>query len=376
MEIIAIQFISIFLIALILVNYCIPIIVSVSKAKYLYDEPNHRSVNNTGIPNLGGIALFIGISIATLWGKQYFAFPDFSYILIAMILLFFVGIKDDIMTISPTNKLVAQIISALILIIPGEIRFTNLHGILGIYEINYAASVIISLIAVVFITNSINLIDGIDGLAAAIGILTTIIFGTNFVLIGNYAYAMLCLAIIGSLSSFFVYNVFGRTNKIFMGDTGSLLIGILLSVFFIKYNEFSVKADDQVSNFSPVLSLAIMSIPIFDMIRVFFIRIFLNKSPFSADNNHIHHGLLKLGFSHLKSTLIIIATNLFIIGIVYMLRIINNNLLLILMGSTVIFSLLLPEWYCKYKNRKIAANAYFETKSQISSVNPENKQTH
>jgi UDP-GlcNAc:undecaprenyl-phosphate GlcNAc-1-phosphate transferase len=356
-----IQFIPIFLIALILVNYCIPIIVRVSKAKHLYDEPNHRSVNKTGIPNLGGVALFIGITVATLWGIQFYAFPDFKYILIAMILLFFVGIKDDIMVISPTKKLIAQIICALILIVPGEIRVTNFHGILGINEINYSVSVLISLIAIVFIINAINLIDGIDGLAAAIGILTTIIFGTIFILTGNYPYAILCLAIVGSLSSFFVYNVFGRTNKIFMGDTGSLLIGLLLAVIFIKYNEFSIKGNDQVSNFSPVLSLAIMSIPIFDMIRVFFIRIFLNKSPFTPDNNHIHHGLLKLGFSHLKSTLIIVVTNLFIIGIFYLLRILDNNLLLILLGSTVIFSLLLPQWYCIHKNRKITTKHYFET---------------
>jgi UDP-GlcNAc:undecaprenyl-phosphate GlcNAc-1-phosphate transferase len=355
---IIIQFLSISLIAMVLVNYFIPVIVRVSKAKLLYDEPNHRRINKTSIPNLGGVALFIGITIPTLWGTQYYEFPDFDFILIAMILLFFVGMKDDIVTISAEKKLMAQIICALILIIPGEIRVTNLHGILGINEINYSVSVFISVFAMTFITNAINLIDGIDGLAAAIGILTTIIFGINFIFIGNYAYATLCMAIIGSLSTFFIYNVFGRTNKIFMGDTGSLLIGLLLSVFFIKYNELSINGNIQSSNFSPVFSLAIMSIPIFDMIRVFFKRIFLKKSPFTPDNNHIHHCLLKLGFSHLKSTMIIIVTNLVFIGVVYLLRIMDNNFLLVLLGSTVFFSLLLPEWYCKYKNRKTAAKLY------------------
>jgi len=361
MDAFTIQFISIFFIGMILVHFTIPFIVRVSKAKVLFDAPNHRSVNKTGVPNLGGVALFIGITIATLFGIQDFAFHDFSYILISMIIMFFVGIKDDIMTITPRQKLIAQIICALILIIPGDIRVTNLHGILGIQEINYAVSVGISLLAIIFIINAINLIDGIDGLAAAIGISTTIIFGINFFIIGNYQYTILSLAIIGSLVSFFIYNVFGSKNKIFMGDTGSLLIGLLLSVFFIKYNEFCIKGNDQVSNFSPILSLAIISVPIFDLIRVFLIRIFLNKSPFAPDKNHIHHGLLKLGFSHLKSTLIIVTGNLIIIGMVYMLRILDNNILLILLIPTVIFSLLLPQLYYRYKNHAIALHPYFET---------------
>lgn len=354
MENITIQFISIFFISLMLVHFSIPFIVRVSRSKLLFDEPNHRSVNKTGIPNLGGVALFIGITIATLFGIRNYAFHDFSYILISMIILFFVGIKDDIMTITPRQKLIAQIICALILIVPGDIRLTNLHGILGFQELNYAASLVISLIAIIFIINAINLIDGIDGLAAAIGIITTAIFGLNFILIGNYQYTILCLAIIGSLTSFFIYNVFGRANKIFMGDTGSLLIGLLLSVFFIKYNEFCLKGNGQVCNFSPVLSLAILSVPIFDLIRVVLFRIIHSKSPFAPDNNHIHHGLLKLGFSHLQSTLIIVATNLFMIGLVYILRIVDNNLLLILLVPTVLFSLLLPQLFYKFKPTKFA----------------------
>ncbi len=344
-----------------MVYFSVPFIVRVSHVKRLFDEPNHRSVNKTGIPNLGGVALFIGITIATLLGIKNFAFPDFSYILISMIIMFFVGIKDDIMSITPSQKLIAQVICALVLIVPGDIRLTNLHGILGIQEINYVVSVMISLVAIIFITNAINLIDGIDGLAAAIGILTTSIFAANFILSGNYEYAILCFAIIGSLSAFFIYNVFGKTNKIFMGDTGSLLIGLLLSVFFIKYNEFSIIGNDQLSSYSPIISLAIISVPIFDMIRVFFIRILLKQSPFAPDNNHIHHRLLKLGFSHLKSTLIIVTSNLVIIGIVYALRIMDNNVLLILLVPTVIISLLLPELYYRYKNQKVSSPPFFES---------------
>lgn len=344
---------------MILVHHIIPIIVRVSKVKLLYDEPNERRVNKAGIPNLGGVALFIGITIATLLGIQKYTFPEFSYILITMIILFFVGIKDDIMMISPVEKLIAQIICALVLIVPGDIRLTNLHGILGIQEISYAMSFMISLLTIVLIINAINLIDGIDGLAAAIGILATSIFGVNFILIGNYQYTILCFAIIGSLFSFFIYNVFGRRNKIFMGDTGSLLIGLFISIFFIKYNEFCLTGNDQANNFSPIFSLTIISVPLFDMIRVVFVRILQKKSPFIADTNHIHHRLLNLGYSHLQSTLIIVGTNFIFIGIIYTLRILDNNILLILLGPTVIFFLLLPELYLS-GIKKISVNSYFK----------------
>lgn len=364
MNTITVQIILIFLIGLILVHFSIPIIVSVSKAKHLYDEPNERKVHKTKIPNLGGVALFIGISIATLLGLHNYSFPDLSYIMASMIIVLFVGIKDDIMTISVKEKLLAQLICALILIIPGDIRVSNLHGIFGIYEINYLSSVVISILGIVAIINSINLVDGIDGLAAGIGILITCTLGVNFILTDNLQYAFLCFAIAGSLTSFFIYNVFGRKNKIFMGDTGSLLMGLLLAVIFIKYNEFCITENEFVNSFSPILSLAIFSVPVFDMIRVFFIRVIQKKSPFSPDNNHIHHKLLLLGYSHIKSTFIIIGTNLVFIAMVYSLRTQNNNFLLMLLGSTVMLSLFLPGLIYRFKIQKISEK--YQYKNQIA----------
>jgi UDP-N-acetylmuramyl pentapeptide phosphotransferase/UDP-N-acetylglucosamine-1-phosphate transferase len=319
----------------------------------------------TKIPNLGGVALFIGITIATLFGIHYWAFADFSYILISMIIMLFVGIKDDIMMISAKEKLIAQIVCALILIIPADIRISDLHGIFGIREINYITSIVISLLAFVSIINAINLVDGIDGLAAATGVLTATILGITFLLDGHFQYAMLCFAITGSLTSFLIYNVFGSTNKIFMGDTGSLLIGLLLSVIFIKYNELNINGNTYASSFSPILSLTILSVPLVDMMRVFFIRILQKKSPFAPDNNHIHHRLLLLGFSHLKSTMIIIGTNLVFIGIVFALRTHDNNLLLILLGSMALSFLLLPSLIIKHKNQKLLMEKQLENSSKL-----------
>ncbi|MBL7970979.1 MAG: undecaprenyl/decaprenyl-phosphate alpha-N-acetylglucosaminyl 1-phosphate transferase [Prolixibacteraceae bacterium] len=327
----AIQITVSFIIGMFLVYYSIPVIVRLSKEKELFDVPNERKVNKTVVPTLGGVALFIGISIATLLGMHNYLFPDLRYILIGMIIMFFIGIKDDILTISANKKLIAQIICALIIIIPGEIRFTHLHGILGIQELNYVFSILISLLVIVAITNALNLIDGIDGLAASMGILSSVFFGANFLLTGHFKYAILCFAIAGSLISFFFYNVFGKKNKIFMGDTGSLLVGLLISVLTIKFNEFSLATTDGMLSFSPALSFAIIVIPVFDMVRIFMARIWQKQSPFSPDMNHVHHKLLKLGFSHLESTMILVGVNLTFIIVAYALSDLNNNVLLMLL---------------------------------------------
>lgn len=248
------------------------------------------------------------------------------------------------MVISAHKKFTAQILSALILIILGDIRFSNLHGILGFHEISYAFSVFFSLLAVVAIINAHNLIDGIDGLAASIGILAAILFGTAFFLADQTNYAILCAATAGSLISFFIYNVYGNKNKIFMGDTGSLILGLLLSVFVIQYNEFSISGRELAFNFSPVFSLAILAIPVFDMIRIFSLRIYHRKSPFSPDMNHIHHQYLQLGLSHRKINLILITANLLIIAIVFTFRTINNNLLLFILVTIISLLMLFPRF--------------------------------
>lgn len=346
-----IQIISAFLIGLILVYISIPVIVRISKEKHLYDEPGERRLHKVVIPNLGGVAIFIGVSIATLLSLHQFEFIEFRYIQASLIILFFIGIKDDILIISARKKFIAQIICALILIIPGGIRFTNLHGILGLYEINYILSVLITLLAIVSIINATNLVDGIDGLAASIGIFSSIIFGAKFLVTSNGDYAILCSAITGSLLAFLWYNVYGSTNKIFLGDTGSLILGLLIAVQVIKYNEFALSTTPQEISFSPVFSLAILATPLADMIRVFAIRIFNGKSPFAPDMGHIHHRLLKLGFSHFNSTIILVLTNGFIISLAFAFRFLNKHVLMILLIAVIFFLLELPDFFLKRKQQ-------------------------
>ncbi len=343
-----------FFIGLTIVFYAVPIIVRISITKHLFDVPNDRRINKTVVPNLGGIALFAAISIGSLIGILKNEFPDWRFISSSMIILFFIGIKDDIIAISALKKFTAQILSAAIIIILGDIRLTNFHGILGIHEINYSVSVIVSLLAIVGTINAINLIDGIDGLASSIGILSSLVFGIIFFQNNQINYSVICFATLGSLVSFFVFNVFGKTNKIFMGDTGSLLLGLLLSIFTIKYNEMFITAGDLQLSFSPVFSLAILAIPLSDMLRLFIIRMIQKKSPFAADLQHIHHKILKIGFSHLETTLIIVAANLFILGIAFITRSLNNNISILILISSVAILSIIPRFaygYIKSNNR-------------------------
>jgi len=348
-----IQLISAFLIGLFLVYISIPVIVRISKEKHLYDEPNERRIHKVVIPNLGGVAIFIGVSIATLLSLHQFEFIEFRYIQASLIILFFIGIKDDILIISARKKFAAQVICALILIVPGGISFTNLHGVLGLYEINYVMSIAISLLAIVAIINAVNLVDGIDGLAASIGIFASVIFGIKFLITGNGDYAILCFSIIGSLLAFLWFNVYGTTNKIFLGDTGSLILGLLIAVLVIKYNEFALATTPQEISFSPVFSLAILATPLADMIRVFTIRIYKGKSPFAPDLGHVHHRLLKLGFSHFNSTIILVMTNGLIISLAFAFRFLNKHVLMIFLILVIFLLLELPDLFLKRKAKSI-----------------------
>jgi UDP-N-acetylmuramyl pentapeptide phosphotransferase/UDP-N-acetylglucosamine-1-phosphate transferase len=341
-----------FVIGALLVYLSVPVIVKISKLKKLYDVPDNRKVNTIVIPNLGGVALFIGISIASFLSLYDLSFPDLRYIMTGVIIMFFIGIKDDILVISARKKFIAQLVTALLIIIPGDIRFTNLHGVLGFYEINYVFSVFISVLAVLAIVNAINLIDGIDGLASAVGILFSLFLGVFFFQMDKIQYAIVCFATAGSLIVFFRYNVFGRNNKIFMGDTGSLILGIIASALVIKFNEFSLARGAMHSNLSPTLSLAFVALPVFDMARVFFVRIIKNKSPFAPDMNHIHHKLLFLGYTHLQSTAILISANLIIIFCVYNMKDLNVNYQVLLLSAIVTLFSFIPNFLIVIKRKR------------------------
>ena len=306
-----------FSLALVISLYAVPVVIRIVRALKLFDKPNERSAAVCPVPTLGGIAIFLSFLFASAIALSGNEMPGYIYIIIAVTLMFFVGLKDDILDISPYKKITAQLISAAIIIFLAKIRFTNLHGFLGIGEIGMVSSVLLTAFVIIVLINAFNLMDGIDGLAAGLSMLAAAIFGSWFFISGHIDYAIFSVSLIGAIAGFFYFNVYGKANKIFMGDTGSLVLGTIMAVIVIKFNELNI---DQTQPFAiasaPAVSFGILIYPLADTIRVFIIRLLQSKSPFEADKNHLHHRLLTLGFSHKSATYTIMGMNtLFIIPV-------------------------------------------------------------
>lgn len=321
--------------AFLITFFAIPVIIQIARDKKLFDEPDERKVHKVVIPTLGGLGIFAGFIIAMLMGVPLNVTGEIQYFAAASIVIFFLGMKDDILIISASKKLIGQLIAAGIIIRFGGVQLTNMHGFLGIYELPHIASIILTMFTVVVITNSFNLIDGIDGLAGSLGFLTSVVFGTYFFMNGQSAYAVIAFSLAGSLISFLIYNF--SPAKIFMGDTGSLLLGLINSILVIKFINLagSVNIPYPLES-SPAVGFAILILPLFDTLRVFGLRLLDRRSPFSPDRNHIHHFLLDLGMSHRQITLTCVFTNVLFIALAVTLR----NL-----GTTnIIFILLILAW--------------------------------
>jgi UDP-N-acetylmuramyl pentapeptide phosphotransferase/UDP-N-acetylglucosamine-1-phosphate transferase len=312
--------------------FLVPSIVTIAKAKSLFDEPNHRTSHIHKTPTLGGLAIFNGVAISLLIFFDFSDFPKFQYTVAGLLIIFFTGFKDDIIGIDPLKKLIAQLIAVLITIIFGRIFITNLHGFLGIWEINYHIGILVTLVVIVGITNCFNLMDGIDGLAASLGMLVSLTFGTWFYLVGEYNWAIMAAALVGALLAFFYFNVYGKRNKIFMGDTGALLLGFIMAVMAIKFNELNISLQGPwAMRAAPAVSIGIMMVPVYDTIRVFLTRILKNKYPFSPDKTHIHHYLLQLGLSHFQSTMVLVLASMCFIAISWYLRTLSVAWLLLVL---------------------------------------------
>ena len=286
----------------------VPPIVRVSRAKHLFDVPDERKLNKHVVPTLGGVAIFIGSIISILVYLQGAVSHGFRYLFAAIIIMFFIGIKDDIMIISARKKFVVQLVTAVMLVVLGDYRIVHVYGFAGMEQLNEWASVPFTVLLILFLVNAMNLIDGVDGLASGIALYISAMFGTWFYFTGHLDYSISCFALAGSLLAFLRYNLWGGHNKVFMGDTGSLILGIFLSVVVISFNELNYQT---YNNFyveqAPLLALGLFIVPVTDTLRVFTIRLYHNRSPFSPDMNHFHHLLIRLGLSHIQVSSFLIA---------------------------------------------------------------------
>ncbi len=318
--------------------FAIPVLIRVAELKHLYDEPDERKAHKSNIPTLGGIGFFSGFVMAAAICAPSLANSPFQYMVAAFFVIFMVGLKDDIIGLSPLKKLIGQLMASFAVIYLGNIQINSMYGFLGINALPPHFGLLLTYFTFLVIINAFNLIDGVDGLAGSIGMLVSCVLGTYFLYAGETLYAVLGFALASGLAAFLIYNI--SPARIFMGDTGSLLVGLINAILIVKFIDIAGNPAARMPvNAVPAVAFAILIVPLFDTLRVFAIRMLKGRSPFSADRNHIHHYLLELKLNHKQTTLVAVATNTIYIAAAFALQGMGTNyLMLLVIGSAAVLT--------------------------------------
>ena len=307
-------------------QFLMPYIVQMAKKKELIVKPNRRTSHEGGIPNIGGINIFSSFILSYLIFSTVEIDFQHRIIIAGMFFILLIGFFDDMIELPPRKKLWGELIAGFILIVVADVRLTNLHGFLGIEEISYWISYPLSFFVYLLIVNGLNFIDGVDGLASGLGVLICTFFGVYFELINMTSLSMMSFALVGALLIFFIYNVFGDKSKIFMGDSGALVLGYIVYLLVVRFCEINAYAADYsinpafVMHAAPMVVICVLAIPLIDTLRVIITRVKKRLPLFSADRNHVHHLLLSTGLKHKEVTFILLSVNLFFIGLGILLR--------------------------------------------------------
>lgn len=328
----------------------IPRILLISFRKKLFDVPDERKIHKRAIPRLGGVSFFPTILLSccsvliirTLAGYGIsdlaapYILPEFLALICGMVLLYLTGIADDLVGVRYRQKFVIQIICASLFPVSG-LWINDYYGLFGVYLVSDWFGIPFTVLTIVFITNAINLIDGIDGLASGLSSVALLIFGFLFIEKGLWIYSMLAFSTFGVLVPFFYYNVFGsaeHARKIFMGDTGSLTLGYILSFLAIKYSQ---NADFiPITEGAFIIAFSTLIVPVFDVVRVVIVRIYHGKNPFEPDKNHIHHQFLAMGLTVRKAMILILLISCVFSGLnILLVPYVNSTLILI--GDIIIW---------------------------------------
>lgn len=329
----------------------IPSIIHIAIKKHLVDEPDERRSHKVSTPSLGGIGIFAGMLFSIIMWTPFNYFGDLQYILCAFIIIFLIGAKDDIDPMSPSKKFAGELCAAAILVFKANIKLTSLYGIFGIFALPEWASVILSIFTIIVIINAFNLIDGINGLSGSLGLLITSTLGYWFYLVDSIELSIVAFALCGSIMAFLRYNI--TPASIFMGDTGALLLGMVCSILAIQFIELHNEIPGSPYTFpaAPSMAVAILILPLFDTLRVFFIRVMKGRSPFLGDRLHIHHLIIDIGLSHTQATLLLVAINILFILLAMKLQYLGNlALLMVLLLAAIILSFMAS---MLAKNRKL-----------------------
>jgi len=346
----------------------IPVIINICNLKGLMVDPIKRSSHETPTPTFGGVAIFA----STLIGYMLWNFKDEGFLLhkvfVGLVILFFLGIKDDLFALDALKKLGSQVLVAVIVVVGSDLRISSFFGIFGIYELHYIISISFSIFLIVALINSFNLIDGVDGLSGGIGMIASAGFALWFALNNEWSLACLGFSLAASLLGFLRYN-FSPNNKIFMGDTGSLIVGFIISVLAIKFVDSNVHNTnpETVYTNAPVIAIILLCVPIFDTLRVFGLRIIKGKSPFKADRLHLHHLMVDNGLSHIATSFILYFATISLTAVTYILRKFYTNTQLSMSLLILFVAYLLIAW-----NLEIRRLKYHKTK--ISNKELEDKE--
>ncbi|MFT4755798.1 MAG: UDP-GlcNAc:undecaprenyl-phosphate GlcNAc-1-phosphate transferase [Vicingaceae bacterium] len=317
-----------------------PSFIKVAQLKHLFDDPNEsRKLHTKSIPSMGGVMIFAGtlFSFMICYPSEDIGYVKF--LIPSILVMFFIGIKDDIIGTAAAKKLLGHLLVAFIMTLMADIRITSLYGIFEIREIPEWASIALTVFTYVVVINAFNLIDGVDGLAGGVGCIASVSFGIWFLLAGSMVDAIIAFALAGALLGFLRFNFYPA--NIFMGDSGSLTVGLIVCVLAIQVIEFDFsRVPEEMKHISkPIFAMAVLSYPLIDTFRVFTIRIAKGLSPFTADSNHIHHRLLNLGLNQAQAVGIIYLFNTVLIAYSVIIPLMNTSITFLIM-SAIVFAFL------------------------------------
>ena len=341
-----------FITAFVVTLIAIPPIISLIRKYNLFDKPNARKEHTVPIPTMGGLAIVAGMMISLfLWFPFSNSIPQICFFF-SVLVMFGLGIMDDLKDLSAKYKFIIQTGLAGLIALSG-IRIVSFEGLFGIYELPMMAQYTFTFLAIVGITNAFNLIDGIDGLAGGIGFMSLVILGLFLTLSGDVNTALIAFALSGGIMAFMYFNL--NPARIFMGDTGSLILGFVIAVLCIRLLQVNIFSANSIIPHAPVFVLGIVFIPVFDTIRVFATRIWRGKSPFVADKTHIHHLLTNQGFSHAFAAKLICILHGFLLIEVYWLRALQPELVLaILVAFMLLVTIFLKNLGLVFRSRRTA----------------------
>lgn len=309
--------VALFLIACIATQWIFPNVLNVAFTKNIVDNPDARKLQRRPVPVLGGACVYFGTVMALCIANLFFDCSDLFPIMCAMTIMLCVGIVDDIIDLSPSLRFFIEILVVGVALCPNDYMIDSLHGLWGINEISVYLAVPLAIVAGVGIINAINLVDGVDGLSTGYCMMASTLFGIMAALVKDWPMLIMAVIAVGALIPFFLHNVFGKYTKMFIGDGGTLFMGVMISVFVMNmlnsepiYVEYVARGMGLIP-----FTVAVLAVPVFDTLRVMSMRMLRGNSPFKPDKTHLHHIFIEMGFSHVGTTVSILSLNTLVVGL-------------------------------------------------------------